>query len=144
MVRSVMVKGVEALTAEMMLAAREAGVADAVLASLGGDWPQKADYNLDRMLLHGARRAAEMEEVAATLTELGIAPLMTRGTIVRQRALGGLLEGAPVPEGIAAKLDFIVARHPEPFDQAQDRVVSGSMASQRTDATQLDAETSSA
>jgi 3-hydroxyisobutyrate dehydrogenase-like beta-hydroxyacid dehydrogenase len=107
MVRSVMVKGLEALTAEMMLAAREAGVADAVLASLGGDWAAKADYNLDRMLAHGARRAAEMEEVAATLTELGVAPLMTRGTIERQRALGGLLGAAPMPDGLAAKLDLI-------------------------------------
>jgi len=104
MVRSVMIKGIEALTAEMMLAAQAAGVTDAVLASLGGDWPAKVDYNLDRMLAHGLRRAAEMEEVVATLTELGIEPLMTRGTVERQRALGGLLGGAPVPEGLDAKL----------------------------------------
>lgn len=107
MVRSVMVKGIEALTAEMMLAAQAAGVAEGVLASLGGDWPQKADYNLDRMLAHGLRRAAEMEEVAATLTELGIEPLMTRGTIARQRTLGEVLHGASVPEGLVAKLERI-------------------------------------
>ena len=107
MVRSVMVKGIEALTAEMILAAQAAGVTEGVLASLGGDWADKADYNLDRMLAHGTRRAAEMEEVVATLTELGIEPLMTRGTVVRQRALGDLLRGEAMPEGLAAKLALI-------------------------------------
>src|SRR3546814_5787444 len=67
MLRSVMVKGIEALTAEMVLAARRAGVADEVLASLGEDWSQRAEYNLERMTRHGQRRADEMEEVAKTL-----------------------------------------------------------------------------
>ncbi len=107
MVRSVMIKGIEALTAEMILAAEQAGVAEAVLASLGGDWPRKVDYNLDRMLAHGLRRAAEMEEVVATLTELGIEPLMTRGTVERQRALGNMGQGRSVPDGLAAKLALI-------------------------------------
>jgi 3-hydroxyisobutyrate dehydrogenase-like beta-hydroxyacid dehydrogenase len=110
MVRSIMVKGIEALTAEMMLAADRAGVTEAVLTSLGGDWATKADYNLDRMLAHGLRRAAEMEEVAATLTELGLEPLMTSGTIQRQRALGGLLQGATMPENLTEKLDLIQNR----------------------------------
>ena len=102
MIRSVMVKGIEALTAECVLAAHRAGVVDEVLSSLGGDWMQKADYNLERMLAHGLRRAAEMEESVRTLEDLGVAPLMTRGTIARQRALGTL--GIAPPEGLAAKL----------------------------------------
>jgi 3-hydroxyisobutyrate dehydrogenase-like beta-hydroxyacid dehydrogenase len=110
MVRSVMIKGIEALTAEMIMAADAAGVKDGVLASLGGDWAQKADYNLDRMLAHGTRRAAEMEEVAQTLRELGMEPLMTAGTVQRQRAMGALLAGAPMPEGLDAKLTFIKDR----------------------------------
>ena len=61
MIRSVMVKGIEALTAECVLAAHRAGVIDDVLSSLGEDWTQKADYNLERMLAHGLRRAAELE-----------------------------------------------------------------------------------
>jgi 3-hydroxyisobutyrate dehydrogenase-like beta-hydroxyacid dehydrogenase len=113
MVRSVMIKGIEALTAEMLLAAQAAGVTEAVLASLGGDWPQKADYNLDRMLAHGTRRAAEMEEVVATLTELGIEPLLTRGTVERQRAMGDLLDGLAMPEDLEAKLALLNDRHPE-------------------------------
>lgn len=118
MVRSVMVKGIEALTAEMILAADAAGVTEGVLASLGGDWATKVDYNLDRMLAHGARRAAEMEEVAQTLLELGIDPLMTEGTIIRQRAMGAMLQGAPMPDGLDAKLRTIKDRHPEPVSKS--------------------------
>jgi len=81
----VMVKGIEALTAEMMLAGEAAGVADDVLASLGGDWASKAAYNIERMTTHGSRRAAEMEEVAKTLVALGIDPVMSRATVIRQR-----------------------------------------------------------
>ena len=107
MIRSVMVKGLEALSAECAIAARAAGVLDEVVASLdaswpGADWRHRLDHNLDRMLVHGSRRAAEMKEAAATLTALGVEPAMTRSTIEWQRALGRL-HIAP-PAGLAAKL----------------------------------------
>lgn len=94
MIRSVMVKGIEALTAEMMLAATRAGVADEVLASLDASeraqaWPARAAYNIERMVTHGARRAAEMAESARTLEDLGVEPLMTRSTVLRQRQQAG-------------------------------------------------------
>jgi 3-hydroxyisobutyrate dehydrogenase-like beta-hydroxyacid dehydrogenase len=94
MIRSVMVKGIEALTAEMMLAATRAGVVDEVLASLDASeraqgWPARAAYNIERMATHGLRRAAEMEESAKTLAALGVEPLMTAGTIQRQREQAG-------------------------------------------------------
>lgn len=47
-------------------------------------------YNLERMASHGIRRAEEMEQVAATLSELGIAPLMAQATVARQREMGEL------------------------------------------------------
>jgi hypothetical protein len=61
MIRSVMVKGVEALTAEMMLGAEAAGVVEEVLASLDASerprpWAEKAAYNIERMVTHGAPR----------------------------------------------------------------------------------------
>ncbi|SIN65249.1 3-hydroxyisobutyrate dehydrogenase [Parasphingorhabdus marina DSM 22363] len=87
MIRSVLIKGQEALTAEMMHAARNAGVEEEVVGSLGGDWQDRVAYNLERMMTHGWRRAAEMEEVAKTLEALQVEPLMTRGTIVRQREM---------------------------------------------------------
>jgi len=110
MIRSVMVKGIEALTAECVLAADRAGVLDEVIASLDAspapaDWTARADYNLDRMIEHGLRRAAEMEEVVKTLDSLGTGSAMTQGTVVRQREIGAL--GATSPEGLAAKLALL-------------------------------------
>lgn len=107
MIRSVMVKGIEALTAECVLAADAAGVREEVLASLdaswpGADWFGRADYNLDRMMAHGLRRAAEMEEVVKTLSALGTGSMMTEGTVVRQRRIGEL--AIEPPEGLDAKL----------------------------------------
>ncbi|WP_084584276.1 NAD(P)-dependent oxidoreductase [Sphingomonas azotifigens] len=114
MIRSVMVKGIEALTAECVLAAEAAGVRDEVLASLDASerprpWEARADYNLDRMLIHGLRRAAEMEEVVKTLEALGTGAEMTRGTVRCQRAIGALGLGTP-PEGLAPKLAAIEER----------------------------------
>ena len=94
MIRSIMVKGIEALTDEMMDAATQAGVAEEVLASLDASekprsWGERATYNLGRMRAHGIRRAAEMDEAALTLQALGIEPLMTRAAARRQREAGG-------------------------------------------------------
>ncbi|WP_225009329.1 NAD(P)-dependent oxidoreductase [Novosphingobium percolationis] len=112
MIRSVMVKGIEALTAEMMLAANAAGVAEEVLASLEASekpqsWFARAAYNIERMVTHGARRAAEMEESAKTLSSLGVEPMMTSGTVRRQRVQAGSPIETPAkpaakPEGTVA------------------------------------------
>ncbi len=93
MLRSVMYKGVEALTAECLLACDKAGVTDEVLGSFAtgvgsDDWAAGADYRLDRMMVHGVRRSAEMAEVVKTLAALGVDPLMTRGTVIRQYEIG--------------------------------------------------------
>jgi 3-hydroxyisobutyrate dehydrogenase-like beta-hydroxyacid dehydrogenase len=90
MIRSVMVKGLEALSWECAAAADVAGVFEEVMASLDASekrlgWADKIAYNRERMEAHGARRAAEMEEAAKTLLDLGIEPIMTRGTVVLQR-----------------------------------------------------------
>lgn len=111
MLRSVMYKGVEALTAECLIACERAGVTDEVLASFGADWASGADYRLDRMLVHGARRSAEMHESSRTLESLGVAPMLTRGTVDWQQAIGDL-GIAPVPDGLAAKLSAILERLP--------------------------------
>lgn len=113
MIRSVMVKGIEALSAECALAASRAGVLDEVTSSLDASWrkqgwAERFDYNLDRMLIHGIRRAEEMEEVVKTLDALATGSDMTRGTVVRQRALGNGGNVRRAPEGLAAKLDLIL------------------------------------
>ena len=95
MIRSVMIKGIEALTAECFLAAQRAGITQEVAASLHNnyptlDWDKVIAYNLERMASHGIRRADEMEQVAVTLAELGIEPLMANATVARQRQMGEL------------------------------------------------------
>ena len=103
MVRSVMIKGIEAVTAECLLAAQAGGVVDEVLASLGEPLSRQADYNFERVLVHGIRRAAEMQEVAQTLRDLGVKPRMTQGAVAWQRELGGLGIN-PAPAALSEKL----------------------------------------
>ena len=110
MIRSVMIKGIEALSAECILAADAAGVRDAVIASLdaswpGADWSTRFDYNLDRAMVHGERRAAEMDEVVVTLDALGTGADMSRAAAARQRALGTL--AVTPPDGLDAKLHIL-------------------------------------
>jgi 3-hydroxyisobutyrate dehydrogenase-like beta-hydroxyacid dehydrogenase len=116
MIRSVMIKGLEALTLECFLAATRAGVLDEVTVSLKNnyptlDWTKIADYNLERMASHGERRAAEMEESAATLRELGLDPLMVDATVKRQREMGAIGKHekvrATLKEGRTAMLNAI-------------------------------------
>lgn len=92
MIRSIMVKGLEALTAECTLAAVAAGVEDEVLGSLtkshpGTDWDAQAAYNFERSIVHGVRRAAEMEEVVKTLSDLGLPQDMASSTVLWQRRI---------------------------------------------------------
>ena len=118
MIRSVMIKGIEALTLECFLAASRAGVLEEVTASMKNnypslDWVKIAEYNLERMASHGERRAAEMEESALTLRELGLDPLMVDSTVKRQREMGALGKDdkvrAALKSGRAAMLDAISA-----------------------------------
>ncbi|MEM6625245.1 MAG: DUF1932 domain-containing protein [Pseudomonadota bacterium] len=106
MVRSVMIKGIEALTAECLLAANAAGVSDEVLQSLGDQWLEQSNYNLERMLVHGERRAVEMDQVCATLENLGVPPLMSRNAATLQRKLGEIGQGA-APDDLTDKLNKI-------------------------------------
>jgi 3-hydroxyisobutyrate dehydrogenase-like beta-hydroxyacid dehydrogenase len=116
MIRGVMIKGIEALTAECFVAAQRAGIAPEVAASLNNnyptlDWQKVIDYNLERMASHGIRRAEEMEQVAATLRELGVKPVMTEAIVARQREMGELGKGEAVRtakrEGGAAMLEAL-------------------------------------
>jgi 3-hydroxyisobutyrate dehydrogenase-like beta-hydroxyacid dehydrogenase len=90
MFRSVMIKGLEALLQECVLGADKYGAAEQVLESVGEgypgvDWVELAHHMLGRTALHGKRRADEMDEVAATLRELGIEPMMAASAAKRIR-----------------------------------------------------------
>lgn len=95
MFRSIMVKGLEALMLESMLAASEYRVEERVLASLKEtypalDWERLAGYLIERVVSHGRRRAAEMREVAETLEGIGLEPIMAQATAARQQWLANL------------------------------------------------------
>ena len=96
MVRSIMVKGLEALTAECAIAAIEADVLDEVFVSLSEGHPYfdistHAMYNLERSLSHGKRRAEELKEASKMLDDLGLINHMSRAAAIWQKKLG-LLE----------------------------------------------------
>jgi 3-hydroxyisobutyrate dehydrogenase-like beta-hydroxyacid dehydrogenase len=89
MFRSIIVKGMEALIFECVLGASAYGAAERVFASLdesfpGLDFHALADYMIGRVVVHGERRAREMEEVAATLRSVGVNPIMAQATAQRQ------------------------------------------------------------
>jgi 3-hydroxyisobutyrate dehydrogenase-like beta-hydroxyacid dehydrogenase len=86
MVRSVFVKGLEAITVEALLAAEASGCFEEILASLsqsfpGLGWDNFPDYQFERTIRHGRRRAAEMRESGVTLDALGL-----NGDLCRQIA----------------------------------------------------------
>jgi len=95
MFRSIIVKGLEALMVECMLASSSYGVEDRVLASLaetfpGLDWQRLSGYFIERVVSHGKRRAEEMREVAATVREAGLEPLMAGAAAARQQWVADL------------------------------------------------------
>jgi 3-hydroxyisobutyrate dehydrogenase-like beta-hydroxyacid dehydrogenase len=88
MCRSVMIKGIEALLTECVLGATRYGADERVLSSLGEslpgiDWAKLATYMIGRVVMHGERRAREMEEVAETLRSAGVEPIMAEATVRR-------------------------------------------------------------
>ena len=106
MCRSIMIKGLEAITTECMLTARHYGVEEHVLASLGDtlphpDWRGLARYVMSRALIHGKRRSEEVAEVAVTVHEAGVPPLMSRAIAERQ-ALAAQ-QGRALPAQMLAK-----------------------------------------
>lgn len=109
MVRSLFVKGLEAIAVEALLAARASGCYEEILSSLsvsypGLGWPQFAEYQFERTTRHGGRRAAEMRECATTLNALGL-----RGALAGEIAAVQECMGACGP-GPAMDLDRTISR----------------------------------
>jgi 3-hydroxyisobutyrate dehydrogenase-like beta-hydroxyacid dehydrogenase len=105
MCRSIVVKGMEALLTECVLGASRYGAEERVFKSLaetfpGLDWAEMATYMVGRVVVHGERRAREMEEVAETLRSSGVDPIMAEATARRmdwsaQIGLKNLFGGEP-------------------------------------------------
>jgi 3-hydroxyisobutyrate dehydrogenase-like beta-hydroxyacid dehydrogenase len=112
MCRSVIIKGTEALLAESLAAARFYGVENEVIASLDNvlplpDWGAKAHYMISRSLQHGERRSQEMREVAVTVADTGIDPLLSMATVARQQWAARY--AAALGEDLGTMLDALLA-----------------------------------
>jgi 3-hydroxyisobutyrate dehydrogenase-like beta-hydroxyacid dehydrogenase len=95
MIRSVIMKGLEAVILESVLAGRRAGVDDIVLDSMeqtypGFGWKKRAAYMMERAATHGIRRSAEMREVANTVRELGFSGSMSDAAADWEQMIGEL------------------------------------------------------
>ncbi|WP_081067409.1 NAD(P)-dependent oxidoreductase [Burkholderia territorii] len=129
MCRSVMIKGIEALTVECLGAARAYGADALVLASLRQTFdtfatlPDLPGYLIGRVAEHGRRRAAEMREVCDTLREGGVTPEMSaacarvQDAFVDRMAARGLDYHALLPldwQDVLDRLDDRLPRAPAP------------------------------
>jgi 3-hydroxyisobutyrate dehydrogenase-like beta-hydroxyacid dehydrogenase len=88
MCRSVFMKGLSAIMLECLMAADTAGATDEILESIGKtyagiDWKEAFARTLTGTSIHAGRRAGEMQEVAATLNELDVEPIMSLATSTR-------------------------------------------------------------
>ncbi|MBM0106284.1 NAD(P)-dependent oxidoreductase [Steroidobacter sp. S1-65] len=114
MCRSVMIKGMESLLTESLLAARHYGVEATVIDSLrnlfpAADWSALARYMISRSLIHGRRRAEEMREVAQTVREAGMQPHMSAASAQRQDWAAAYRDAAAI-EDLEPMLDAVLAR----------------------------------
>ena len=120
MCRSIMIKGLEALTVECLLTARHYGVEDRIIASVDGSYPgfgfpALSGYFIERVVRHGRRRAAEMREAAQTVEQAGIVPLMAEAIARRQDAVADVVAQQPALQSLDVTqwreaLDLIAAR----------------------------------
>lgn len=116
--RSVLIKGIEALTDEMLLAARHYGIDEIVLASasktLARPWMETVESLIPSGIIHAKRRAEELEMSAEAVADAGIEPVMARAVAARLRWKAELglkddFKGIEPPDHKAA-IDAIAAK----------------------------------
>lgn len=105
MLRSSLIKGLEALLLEFGLAARTFGATGEVLRSITGtlpseDWEELMGYLLTRTVRHAERRGHELEEVADMFRTTGIEPMVASAAARRLLAAGELGLAERVPDGM--------------------------------------------
>ncbi|MEJ2444054.1 MAG: DUF1932 domain-containing protein [Exilibacterium sp.] len=102
LLRSVFMKGLAALVIEAMQAAEKADLSDWLWGNLAEEICRADEALLSRLVRgtgpHARRRLHEMEASQALLEDLGVDPLMTRGTVENLRRV--LAQGMPdiIPE----------------------------------------------
>jgi 3-hydroxyisobutyrate dehydrogenase-like beta-hydroxyacid dehydrogenase len=123
LLRTVYMKGRDALVLELLLAARRYGVDEAVLESIGGaseqvPFPKLAERVMCSLAVYAERRADELADAASLVREVGIEPLMAEAgeSRLRQLAQSGLAArfGGERPHDLAEVLDALEATDPAP------------------------------
>jgi 3-hydroxyisobutyrate dehydrogenase-like beta-hydroxyacid dehydrogenase len=123
LLRSVYMKGRDALVMEMLLAARAHGIERAVVDSIQGageqlPFPQIADRIVCAMAIHAGRRADELAMSAELLRSSGVEPIVSEAGAERLRWIAelGLREHfggqrPQDPEVVLGAIDALRARH---------------------------------
>jgi 3-hydroxyisobutyrate dehydrogenase-like beta-hydroxyacid dehydrogenase len=118
LLRTVYMKGRDALVLELLLAARRHGVHQAVLESIGGageqvPFPKLAERVMCSLAVYAERRADELADAASLLRDVGVEPLMTEAgeNRLRQLAQSGLAArfGGERPHDLTEVLDALEA-----------------------------------
>jgi 3-hydroxyisobutyrate dehydrogenase-like beta-hydroxyacid dehydrogenase len=115
LLRSVFMKGRDALILEMLVASRRYGVEKVVLESIpaGEPFGQLAERVVCSLALYSERRADELAASAELLKEAGVDPFATHGGVERLRWLAemGVREhfGAERPDDAEAVLSYVEA-----------------------------------
>jgi 3-hydroxyisobutyrate dehydrogenase-like beta-hydroxyacid dehydrogenase len=116
--RSVLIKGIEALTDEMLLAARYYGLDEAVLASASKTLTRPFMDTVESLtpsgVIHAKRRTEEIDMATQAVEDAGIEPLMARATAARLRWKESLglkehFQGV-VPENYKIAIEAIAAK----------------------------------
>jgi 3-hydroxyisobutyrate dehydrogenase-like beta-hydroxyacid dehydrogenase len=94
LVRSVFMKGLEALLVETFLFARRSGAEDIVLSSLAATLNVPFENTAQRMiaadLVHAERRAFEVEESIGQMRDVGVEPIMAEAIVRRLKKSASL------------------------------------------------------
>lgn len=92
--RSIVMKGLEALVMECLLASTRYGIAADVVASLEASFQKPFSVLANSLaagdVIHATRRAEEVEMSAQTLVEIGVDPIVTRAVAERLHWVGRL------------------------------------------------------
>lgn len=101
MTYSAITKGIAALCTELLIAAKAMGLYEEVRKELQSRQPaiyQHMERHLPTMPAQARRKVGEMEEVAATLQELGLTPNILQGAADMYRFVGQTPLGNETPE----------------------------------------------
>lgn len=119
MLRSVLMKGIESLLLESLLAARRHGVEDVVLSTVGDFWNKGSFVEMANVLIttdaiHAGRRAHEADMMSEVVQEVGITPRLSPhvAETLHWSAGLGLREhfGGEVPKDWKTVIDAMLAK----------------------------------